>query len=102
VVVLEAYASGKPVVASASGSLPFIVHPQETGLLFRPQDANDLAAKIRWLYDRPDQIDSMGRKARALVESKYDSRLRYPALRAIFDDVIKTSRMHWSTPSPYN
>src|SRR5271167_4536923 len=36
-VVLEAYASGKPVVASATGSLPYIVQPEETGLLFKPQ-----------------------------------------------------------------
>ena len=82
------------MVVSATGSPPFLVHPHETGLLFRPQAADDLAVKSRWLYEHPDQIDSMGHKARALVESKYDSRLRYSALRAIVDDVIKTSRMN--------
>lgn len=93
-VVLEAYASGKPVVASATGSLRYVVQPQETGLLFQPQDADDLAAKIRWLHDRPDQIESMGRKARDLVENRYDSRLRYSMLHSIFEDVIKTSHMN--------
>lgn len=97
-VVLEAFASGKPVVASAIGALPYIVQPQETGLLFQPQDADDLAAKVRWLYEHPDQIDSMGRKARAVVERKYDSRLRYASLHAIFEDVIKRSRLHASRP----
>jgi glycosyltransferase involved in cell wall biosynthesis len=96
-VVLEAFASGKPVVASAIGALPYIVQPHETGLLFQPQDADDLAAKVRWLYEHPDQIDSMGRKARAVVERKYDSRLRYASLHAIFEDVIKRSRLHEST-----
>jgi glycosyltransferase involved in cell wall biosynthesis len=96
VVVLEAFASGKPVVASAIGALPYIVQPQETGLLVQPQDADDLAAKVRWLYEHPDQIESMGRKARALVEQKYDHRFRYASLHAIFEDVIKTSRMHHS------
>ena len=91
-VVLEAFASGKPVVASAIGALPYIVEPHETGLLVRPQDADDLAAKVRWLYEHPDQIDSMGRKARALVERKYDSRLRFASLHAIFEDVIENSR----------
>jgi glycosyltransferase involved in cell wall biosynthesis len=93
-VVLEAYASGKPVVASAIGSLPYIVHPDQTGLLFQRQDADDLAAKIGWLFDRPEEIVRMGRNARSLVESKYDSRLRYPSLQAIFENVIKTSRMN--------
>jgi glycosyltransferase involved in cell wall biosynthesis len=91
-VVLEAFASGKPVVASAIGALPYIVEPHETGLLAQPQDAVDLAAKVRWLYEHPDQIDSMGRKARALVERKYDSRLRFASLHAIFEDVIENSR----------
>lgn len=93
-VVLEAYASGKPVVASAIGALPYIVHPQETGLLFRSQDADDLAEKVRWLYERPDEIERMGRRGRALVESKYDSRLRYESLRSIFEQVIQKAQMN--------
>ena len=94
VVVLEAFASGKPVVASAQGALLSIIQSQQTGLFFKSEDANDLAAKVRWLYDRPDQIESMGRAARNLVESKYDSRLRYSSLEAIFKDVIKMARMN--------
>jgi glycosyltransferase involved in cell wall biosynthesis len=93
-VVLEAFASGKPVVASAMGALPYIVHPNETGLLFESQNANDLAEKVRWLYGRPDEIDRMGRTARALVERKYDSRLRYASLNSIFEQVITNSGMN--------
>jgi glycosyltransferase involved in cell wall biosynthesis len=94
IVVLEAFASGKPVVSSAIGALPYIVQSQETGLLFEPQDADDLARKVRWLYEHPDQIESMGRKCRAVVEHKYDSRFRYASLSAIFEDVIKKSGMN--------
>ena len=93
-VVLEAFASGKPVIASAEGALPCIVQPHQTGLFFKSEDADDLAAKVRWLYDRPDQIEDMGRTARKVVESQYDSRLRYPSLEAIFKDVIKKARMN--------
>jgi glycosyltransferase involved in cell wall biosynthesis len=94
IVVLEAFASGKPVVASAIGALPYIVQPQETGLLFRPQDPDDLACKVRSLDEQPEQIESMGRRARVLVETKYDSRFRYPSLAAIFENVIQKSRMN--------
>ncbi|HZQ95686.1 MAG TPA: glycosyltransferase family 4 protein [Candidatus Sulfotelmatobacter sp.] len=93
-VVLEAFASGKPVIASEIGALPFLVQPQQTGLLFRSQDAADLAAKVGWLYERPRQIESMGRAARAVVEQKYDSRLRYPSLHAIFERVISSSSLN--------
>jgi glycosyltransferase involved in cell wall biosynthesis len=90
-VVLEAYASGKPVVASRAGSLPYLVEPEQTGLLFKPQDADDLAAKVRWLYERPEGIERMGRNARAVVEQKYDRHLRYDLLMAIFEKVIQKS-----------
>ena len=93
-VVLEAYASGKPVIASAMGALPYIVHPNETGLVFESQNSDELAEKVRWLYERPDEIERMGRTARALVERKYDSSLRYASLNAIFEEVIKTSSMN--------
>jgi glycosyltransferase involved in cell wall biosynthesis len=93
-VVVEAYASGKPVVASTVGSLPYLVEPGKTGLMFTSKDADQLAEKVRWLYDRPEEIERMGRNARALVEQKYDSGLRYELLRAIFEKVIKTSRMN--------
>jgi glycosyltransferase involved in cell wall biosynthesis len=93
-VVVEAYASGKPVIASTVGSLPYIVEPEQTGLMFRSQDANELAAKVSWLYDRPEEIERMGRRARAVVEQKYDARLRYDSLRAIFEEVIGKSRMN--------
>jgi glycosyltransferase involved in cell wall biosynthesis len=93
-VVLEAYASGKPVIASMAGALPYIVEPEQTGLLFKTQDADDLAAKVRWLYERPELIESMGRAARALVESKYDSRFRYSSLHTIFEQVIQKARLN--------
>lgn len=93
-VVLEAYASGKPCIASAIGALPYIVEPQKTGLLFEPQNSDDLAEKVRWLYERPAEIDSMGRQAREIVERKYDTRLRYAALTAIFKQVIERSHMN--------
>ncbi|HZZ16832.1 MAG TPA: glycosyltransferase family 4 protein, partial [Candidatus Sulfotelmatobacter sp.] len=90
-VVLEAFASGKPVVASAMGALPYIVQPQGTGLLFKSQDSDELAEKVRWLYERPEEVERMGRNGRVLVERKYDARFRYPSLQAIFEDVIRAS-----------
>jgi len=91
-VVLEAFSSGKPVIASSIGALPYIVEHQKTGLLFEPQNSDDLAEKVRWLCDRPAEIDSMGRQARATVEEKYDINLRYNALSSIFTKVIESAR----------
>ena len=45
-VVAEAQAMGKPVVAADHGASREIVLPDETGWLFTPGDAEDLAAKL--------------------------------------------------------
>jgi len=91
-VVLESFSSGKPVIASSIGALPYIVENGKTGLLFEPQNSDDLAEKVRWLYARQDEIQSMGRQARVTVEQKYDVRLRYEALSSIFKKVIESAR----------
>ena len=50
-VVVEAQASGVPVVASASGALPDVVG--EDGLLVPPRDARALRAALARLLDEP-------------------------------------------------
>ncbi|MCU1296849.1 MAG: glycosyl transferase group 1 [Acidobacteriaceae bacterium] len=92
IVVLEAFASGKPVVASNIGALPHIIRHQQTGLLVEAQNVGDLAASVRWLYEHPVEIATMGRQARAVAEHQYDLRFRYSSLETIFKQVIEKSR----------
>ncbi|QDU66849.1 glycosyltransferase [Engelhardtia mirabilis] len=46
VTTYESYLSGLPMIASDIAGLPEMVRPGETGLLARPRDERDLAAKI--------------------------------------------------------
>ena len=48
--VFEYMAAGRAIVASSIGQIPEILTDGETGLLTRPGDATDLAAKIRRLH----------------------------------------------------
>lgn len=69
--VLEAYAYGKPVVASRLGTLAEIVEDGETGFLFTPKNPVDIAEKLRRFVDDETLSERMGKKARAKCETDY-------------------------------
>lgn len=66
--LLEAQASGLPVVAGASGGVAGIVAAEETGLLTPPGDAAAFAAAVRRLLCDDRMRARMGAAARAKVE----------------------------------
>jgi radical SAM superfamily enzyme YgiQ (UPF0313 family) len=71
-VVVEAMAAGRPVIASRVGGLSQIVVDKETGFLAKPGDAHDLAKKIETLLNNSSLRNKMGKKARERAEGKYD------------------------------
>jgi len=59
--VLEAMASGKPVVATRVGGNPELLDYGKAGLLVRSEDAQDLAANLTKILDDGEMIRAMGR-----------------------------------------
>lgn len=55
-VVLEAFAAGVPVIASALGNMVELVQHDANGLLFSPDSPADLAAQMRRCIDEPELI----------------------------------------------
>ena len=71
-VVLEAMASGVPVVGCNAGGIPSIILDGTTGFLARRDDASsDLSAKVGALVQSPALREAMGKAARAEAE-KWD------------------------------
>lgn len=71
-VVLEAMASGRPVVASAIAAIDQAVDHRHTGLLVPPGRWAALGTAIRALASSPARQVAMGRSGRAVVERRYD------------------------------
>lgn len=71
--VIEAYAYGKPVVASRVGSLAEIVEDGKTGFLFEMRNSKDMADKLRKFVFEEGLSAQLGKQARALCEERYNT-----------------------------
>lgn len=87
-VVVEAFASATPVIASRIGALAELVRDGETGMLFEPGNSRDLADKMAWALAHPAQMAAMGRKARAQYEVEFSAEVNYRRLIQIYDEAM--------------
>jgi glycosyltransferase involved in cell wall biosynthesis len=70
-VILEAMASGLPVIASnTTGAADCVTHGQD-GFLVPIRDSDAIAEALCWSYTHRDELASMGQKARAKVEANF-------------------------------
>lgn len=73
-VLVEAMALGKPVVASAVGGVPELIEDGRSGLLVRPGDADALAAAIARVLDDPALAARLGAAGRERAEDFSEER----------------------------
>lgn len=85
VTIAESFACGVPVLCSDLGSMQEIVAEGRTGLHFRPGDPQDLAHKVEWAWNNPEQIEAMGRGARLEFEAKYSAERNFYMLKEIYE-----------------
>jgi len=84
-VIVEAAASGLPVVASDHGGNAEAVEDGRTGFLVPERDADALAARIALLLGAPEMRAAMGGAARRLVEQRFDLDRQTERLEALYD-----------------
>ncbi|MCS6948243.1 MAG: glycosyltransferase, partial [Steroidobacteraceae bacterium] len=80
-VVLEAMACGRPVVAARAGAIPELVD-ESVGVLADPLSAASMAAAIRALYDR--DLEQLGAAARRRVLERFTWQRTFQAQTALY------------------
>lgn len=93
--IVEAFAKGTPVVASRLGAMAELVRHGESGRLFQPGDAEDLAAQAHWMVSHPSERARMRRAAREEYEAKYTAQRNYRMLMEVYRQASKAATKEW-------
>lgn len=90
--IVEAFSHKKPVVASRLGAMADIVDDGRTGLLFKAGGPEDMAKKVKWLWDDPEKCIQMGENARKEYEERYTPEINYESLMNIYNEAIERKK----------
>ncbi len=99
VVLMEAMASGAPVVATRLSGIPELVIDGDTGRLAEQGDAADLARQIAATLADPESATRMARAGRQHVENEFDVRRSAAQLAERFM-AVRASARHPATTDP--
>ncbi|AUX24467.1 glycogen synthase [Sorangium cellulosum] len=86
--MVEAMATGLPVVSTAVGGIPDLVAEGETGLLVPAGAADALASQLAALKADPARAAAMGRRGRALALGRYSAEHMTASYMDIYDALL--------------
>jgi glycosyltransferase involved in cell wall biosynthesis len=96
-VILEAMAAARPVIASRVGGIPEQVRDGVDGLLVPPGDAVSLAAAMRRLKSDPRLAQMMGEAGCARASKSFSPESHLRGLVEIYGEAIRRRSAHRST-----
>jgi glycosyltransferase involved in cell wall biosynthesis len=85
--IMEAFAAGRPVVASDLGGIPEMVDDGVNGFLFPSGDEGALADRIATLLDSPELREEMGRRGWEKSREIYNAEYHYGRIMEIYGEL---------------
>ncbi len=88
--VIEAMASGRPVIASNLGAPKELINNNVNGVLVRPDDSRDLADAVESILSERDRLVRMGNAARSEYEQRFQPESHVRDLVTLYESVCQT------------
>jgi glycosyltransferase involved in cell wall biosynthesis len=85
----EAFAAGKPVIASDLGGMTELVKNSEGGILVPPGDVDALAGAMQWITLHPKEASRMGKKAQQYAHNVHSPEIHFQKLMQIYRQAIE-------------
>jgi len=89
VALMEAMASGLPVVATEISGIPELVRPNRTGYLVPPENAGALADALEHVYRHPREAQSRAQAGRTLVLKEFALHTNVEKLAALLQEAVQ-------------
>ncbi|GAB3203156.1 glycosyltransferase involved in cell wall biosynthesis [Pontibacter aydingkolensis] len=86
--IIEAFATGTPVIASKIGGAAHLVQHKYNGLHYTPQQAEELAEQVEALEQNPVLADELGKNARATYEQHFTPEANYNLIIQIYQSAM--------------
>jgi colanic acid/amylovoran biosynthesis glycosyltransferase len=86
--ILEAMATGLPILATRHGGIPEAVEHGQSGFLVSEEDHVGLANSLKEIASTPGMLYEMGMRARAVVASRFEQEAQARLLESFYEEAI--------------
>ena len=91
-IILKAFQFETVVLAPALGSISAIIKDGYNGILFKPNNIEDLINKIKWALSNEEKCNQIKDNAKKEFNEKYTEEVNYNILKKIYEDAIEENK----------
>jgi colanic acid/amylovoran biosynthesis glycosyltransferase len=92
VAIIEAQATGLPILATTHADIPEVTRPGKSAFLVPERDVEALEERLEYLLDHPEIWASMGAAGRKYVQNEFNAAEQGKRLEAIYREVMRRGR----------
>ena len=87
--VIETLCTGKPVIGANIGGIPELVKDNENGFIYKYDDVDALAEKMKTLFEDDKLVKKFSKQAKEIAKEQYSKENYYKKIMKIYDKVLK-------------
>ncbi len=86
--LLEAMASGVPVIATAVGAITEVIQNKENGIIVRPGKTEEMLQAIKIMFSEEELRNLMGERGMMTVRQRYSSERMVKEYEKLYEQVL--------------